>query len=118
MGDCITGPLTSSMSKGTPKSGRGVRMSEKMMTSSGLKAWQGCKEISTMRSVVSDLSLKEGFSNNKQKLKFYRTWLEMINSSSYTSSKIKFECCLIASVPCAAVWSVVSLSRREMLIKV
>lgn len=40
-------PLTSSMSKGTSKLGRGVRMSEKMMTSSGLKAWQGCKEISS-----------------------------------------------------------------------
>ena len=30
IGDWITGPLTSSMSSGTPKAGRGVRMSEKI----------------------------------------------------------------------------------------
>jgi len=51
----------SSMSKSTPNAGSGVRMSEKIMTPSGLKAFQGCKEISTMRSVVSDLSLKDGY---------------------------------------------------------
>lgn len=61
IGEWITGPFTSSISNGTPNAGRGVSMSEKIITPSGRKDFHGCKEISTMRSVVSDLSLKDGY---------------------------------------------------------
>ena len=56
----MSGPLLSSISKSTPIPGRGVRMSEKRMTPSGLKDFHGWSEISTMRSVVSERSRKEG----------------------------------------------------------
>lgn len=61
IGNWITGPLTSSMSNGTPNAGSGVSMSEKIITPSGWNASQGCKEISTIRSVVSDLCRKDGY---------------------------------------------------------
>ena len=49
MGSWMTGPLPASMSKGIPMPVKGVRMSENRITPSGLKARQGCKEISTCR---------------------------------------------------------------------
>ena len=45
----MTGPLPASMSKGIPMPVRGVRISENRITPSGLKARQGCREISTCR---------------------------------------------------------------------
>ena len=47
MGVWMTGPLPDSMSKGMPMPVSGVRISENRMTPSGLKARQGCSEIST-----------------------------------------------------------------------
>ena len=60
-GDWITGPLESEISNGTPIAGSGVSMSENRMTPSGAKARQGCRVISTMRSVFSDRSRNEGW---------------------------------------------------------
>ena len=46
IGSWIWGPLLSMMSKSMPMPGRGVRMSENRITPSGLKALNGCIEIS------------------------------------------------------------------------
>lgn len=48
------------MSNCTPSAGRGVRMSENRMTPSGLNEFQGCREISTISSVVSERSRNPG----------------------------------------------------------
>jgi len=53
IGVCMTGPRPASMSKGMPMPVKGVRMSENRMTPSGLKARQGCSEISTCISLTS-----------------------------------------------------------------
>lgn len=42
MGSAMSGPLPLTMSNSMPRAGRGVRMSEKKMTPSGLKARQHC----------------------------------------------------------------------------
>ena len=60
MGESMSGPLVSSMSNGMPTAGSGVKMSLNRMTPSGRNAAHGCRLISTMRSVVSERSRKEG----------------------------------------------------------
>jgi len=50
MGVCMRGPDPPVMSKGMFMPVRGVRMSEKRMTPSGLNARQGCKDTSTCKS--------------------------------------------------------------------
>ena len=52
MGLCINGPDPPVMSKGMFMPLRGVKMSEKRMTPSGLNAFQGCRETSTYKTAT------------------------------------------------------------------
>lgn len=58
MGTSMMGPLPLTTSNSMPRAGRGVKMSLNMMTPSGWKACQGCRDRVRAISVVSDLSLK------------------------------------------------------------
>mmetsp|Transcript_15150 Transcript_15150/g.29308 ORF Transcript_15150/g.29308 Transcript_15150/m.29308 type:complete len:210 (-) Transcript_15150:169-798(-) len=60
-GSSIIGPFVSSISKGMPMAFRGVRISLNKISPSGLNECQGCRVISTIRSVVSDLCLNPGY---------------------------------------------------------
>lgn len=56
MGSAMIGPLPAVMSKSMPMPVRGVRMSEKRITPSGLNARQGWSETSTAMSAFSERS--------------------------------------------------------------
>lgn len=58
IGTGMIGPFPLTTSNSMPSAGRGVRMSENMMTPSGLNALQGCRDSSMAISEVSDRSLK------------------------------------------------------------
>ena len=58
IGTSMMGPLPLTTSNSMPSAGRGVKMSLNIMTPSGWKASQGCKESVRAMSVVSERSLK------------------------------------------------------------
>ena len=54
MGSSMRGPILGTTSNSMPRAGRGVRMSLNMMTPSGRKAFQGCRDSSMAMSAVSE----------------------------------------------------------------
>ncbi len=63
-GLAMIGPLPLTTSNSMPRAGRGVRMSEKKITPSGLKARQGCIDSSIAMSGVSERIRKGYLSEN------------------------------------------------------
>ena len=62
----MIGPLPLTTSNSIPMAGNGVKISLNMMTPSGLKALQGCKDSSKAISAVSLLFLKPNLSEYLQ----------------------------------------------------
>ena len=74
------------MSNGTPNASSRVSILKKVITPSGQKASQGCKEISTTRSVVSDkdgpeIFFREGINRSARAVNTFEKNLFIIASN-------------------------------------